>query len=194
MLTTLLPEHLDLLGSVIRSGAAGGSWDPSLQEQGPALSSLLAKVHYALLNGYLPQVDPRTGRPIQTHIAGYIYRPSADAPAIGIGLFKDFSESGFELWLLGIDETWRGSGHGRAMIEELLATPLGKRAELARCAWASESARRCSRILRSNAFGTHFSSGNDEWLLHRRTPAATIEMLRASVPSLVPAQDRTAAH
>ena len=189
MLAPLSSKHLVLVGRVIRSGAAEGSWSSALQKQGPELNSLLAKVHYAMLNGYVPQADCRIGRVIATHIAGYAYRPSLDAPEIGFGLFKDFSESGFEIWLLGIDDAWRAKGHGRAMIQELLATPLGTRAELARCAWASESARRCSYILKSNDFATYFSSEKDEWVQHRRTPAAMVEKLRVSIPALRSAQE-----
>jgi ribosomal protein S18 acetylase RimI-like enzyme len=117
MLTVALPEHViswARLSGPVPQPVAGTRRFRSL---GPALNSLLPKLQYALLRGFLPQVDRHTRLIIETHIAGYIYRPEPTAPHVGFGLFKDCSDSGFELWLLGIGEFWRGRGHGRAMIE-----------------------------------------------------------------------------
>lgn len=185
MIEAARPDHLDLIARVVKSGAAAGSWDRELSTPGPALATLLAKLQRALVQGYLSQTDPRTGQLIETRIAGYVYRPDADGPPIGFGLFKDFTATGLELWLVGIDAPYRDRGHGRAMLEELLATPLGARAELARCALASEGSRRLAHLLNSNGFESCRTTPDEEWLLHRRTPAdvvrlvMTMEMTRA---------------
>jgi GNAT superfamily N-acetyltransferase len=177
MVKTALPEHLDLVKKILQSGAVAGSWDSALRAPGPTLDSLLGNIRRSLASGFVRQLDPRVGKEIDIHIAGYVYCPAPDAPPIGFGLFKDFSPSGLELWLLGIDEPWRGKGHGKALLAELLAAPLGGRAELARCAFASESAQRVSRILKARGFATRYTTPSDEWLLHARTPAHVVRAI-----------------
>jgi len=143
------------------------------------------------VSGFVRQLDPRIGKEIDIHIAGFVYCPAPDAPPIGFGLFKDFSPGGLELWLLGIDEPWRGQRYGSALLAEILATPLGNRTELARCALASESAQRVSRILKARGFATRCTTPRDEWLLHSRTPAHVVQAIaRMGVP---PAPARPAA-
>jgi GNAT superfamily N-acetyltransferase len=177
MVKTASPEHLDLLRKILQSGAVAGSWDSALRAPGPTLGSLLGNIHRSLACGFVRQWDPRIGKEIDIHIAGFVYCPAPDAPPIGFGLFKDFSPSGLELWLLGIDEPWRGQGYGGALLAEILATPLGSRTELARCALASESARRVSRILKARGFATRCTTPRDEWLLHSRTPAHVVQAI-----------------
>ncbi len=70
MIEVARADHLDLVARVVKSGAAAGSWNQELSTPGPALAALLAKLQRALVYGYLPQVDPRKGQPIETHIAG----------------------------------------------------------------------------------------------------------------------------
>ncbi len=177
MLEVARPDHLDLVARIVRSGAASGSWDPGLAVPGPALDALLAKLRHAFVHGFLPQVDRRTGQPIETHIAGYVYHLGlADSP-IGFGLFKDFTATGYELWLVGMDKPFQGRGYGRAMVEELLATPLGKRTELARCALASEGSRRCAHLLHAYGFASRRTLASEEWLLHHRTPPEIVHLV-----------------
>jgi GNAT superfamily N-acetyltransferase len=177
MIEVARPDHLDLVARIVKSAAATGSWDPELGVPGPALDALLAKLQHAFVHGFVPRIDPRTGQWMETHIAGYVYRFDATTPPIGFGLFKDFTATGYELWLLGIDEPFQGRGCGRAMIEELLATPLGKRAELARCALASEGSRRCAHLLKLHGFESCRTTASEEWLLHRRTPSEIVRLV-----------------
>jgi GNAT superfamily N-acetyltransferase len=178
MITCATPEHLTLIGKVLAYGGRGGSWDSSLGNGGASLDALLTKLRYAFIHGVLPQIDPRTGKHIETRIAGYVFHINPDAPPIGFGLFKDFSDTGYELWLVGIAEPFRGKGHSRALLSELLATPLGNRVELARCAWASESSRRCSHVLCSLGFAPCRATTSEEWLLHKRTPPSVVQLIR----------------
>lgn len=194
MITVALTEHLDLVGRILQSGAVAGSWDPALREPGPFLDSLLAKIHCSLVDGFVRQIDPRIGKEIEIRIAGYVYCTAPGTPPIGFGLFKDFSPSGFELWLSGIDESWRGKGFGKALFTEILATPLGNRTELARCALASKSARRASHILKMNGFATCRTTSSEELLLHSRTPTVVAQtFMRMGMPSFKTAPAHSAA-
>ncbi len=177
MIEVARPDHLDLVARVVQSAAATGSWDPEFAVPGPALDTLLTKLRHAFVHGFVPRIDPRTGQLIETHIAGYVYRVDASSPPIGFGLFKDFTATGCELWLVGIDAPLQGGGYGRAMVEKLLATPLGKRTELARCALASEGSRRCAHLLKLHGFESCRTSASEEWLLHRRTPSEIVRLV-----------------
>lgn len=168
------PGHLDLLRRLIASGAVEGSWDRALASPGRALDGLLEKIGNALKQGALLQFDRRTGKWIMTRIAGWIYRPDQWTSPIGFGLFKEFYGDGFELWLCAIDPSRRGMGLGRKMLTELMATPLGRRAQLARCALGTDGGRRCASILKSLEFEVRRTTTREEWLLHRRTPAALV--------------------
>ena len=202
MIAVATPEHLGLMGDILAEGGRSGSWDASLGQGGANLDALLTKLRHALIHGILPQVDPRTGQRIETHIGGYVFQIRPDTPPVGFGLFKDFTATGYELWLLGIAGHHRGQGHGRALVTELLGTPFGNRVELARCAWASEGSRRCSRVLCAHGFARRRATSKEEWLLHSRTPASVVQLIttmdmspyepRRAPASLQPGVNRTA--
>jgi len=177
MIAVATPEHLGLIGDILAEGGRSGSWDASLGQGGANLDILLTKLKHAFIHGVLPQVDPRTGQRIETHIGGYVFHARPDMPPIGFGLFKDFTATGYELWLVGIAGLHRGQGHGRALVTELLATPFGNRVELARCAWASEGSRRCSHVLCAHGFARRRATSKEEWLLHSRAPASVVQMI-----------------
>lgn len=177
MIAVATPEHLGLIGDILAEGGRSGSWDASLEQGGANLDILLTKLKHAFTHGVLPQVDPRTGQRIETRIGGYVFNVGPDTPPIGFGLFKDFTATGYELWLVGIAGHHRGQGHGRALVAELLATPFGNRVELARCAWASEGSRRCSHVLCAHGFSRRRATSKEEWLLHSRAPASVVQMI-----------------
>lgn len=188
MLEVAVPSHLDFIKPLIASGAAEGSWDRALASPGRAADGLLRKIGYSLKHGSVPQLDPRTRKWIVTRIAGWIYRPDPRTPPAGFGLFKEFYGDGFELWLCAIDPSQRGMGLGRQMLTELMATPMGQRTQLARCALDTRGGRRCAQILKSLEFEVGRTTTREEWLLHRRTPAAvvqhiaTMDMAQLSLP------------
>jgi hypothetical protein len=171
------PDHIDFLRPLIASGAMDGSWDRALASTGSAADGFLTKIGYALKHGSLPQLDPRTGKWIVTRIAGWVYRPDEATAPVGFGLFKEFYGDGFEFWLCAIAPSRRGMGTGRKMLTELMTTPLGLRAQLARCALGTDGGRRCARILKSLEFETCRTTTREEWLLHRRAPASVVEQI-----------------
>ena len=138
MLEIAGPQHLECIKPLIRAGAAEGSWDPDLALPGPKSDDLFAKIRYALEHGALPQIDPRTNRRIMTRMGGWIFLADTEPTPSGFGLYKDFTATGFELWLCGIDPRARGRGLGRQMLSELLATPTGRHVRLARCSLSTE--------------------------------------------------------
>lgn len=177
MLEVAGPNDLGLLKPLIALGAREGSWDPALASPGPAVDGLLSKIGYALEHGALPQFDPRSGTWIVTRIVGWVYRPDEHAPPIGFGLFKEWHGDGFEFWLCAIDPAKRGSGLGRKMLAELMVTPTGRRAQLARCALGTDGGRRCARVLRTLDFMSCRKTTREEWLLHKSTPAGLFQRL-----------------
>ena len=44
----------------------------------------------------------------------------------GFGLFRAL-EGGYELWMAALDISWRGKGHGHALLDSLFATPSGRK-------------------------------------------------------------------
>jgi GNAT superfamily N-acetyltransferase len=177
MLKPATLEHLACIKPLIHAGAAEGSWSSDLAHPGRAADALFSRIGYALLHGRLPQVDPRTNRVIETRIGGAVFVVESASAPVGFGLFKDFADDGFEFWLCAIDASMRGKGLGRQMLTELMATPYGSRAQLARCATGSSGGRCCAHILKSLGFGTCRTTSREEWLLHRRTPAAVVERI-----------------
>jgi GNAT superfamily N-acetyltransferase len=129
MIAGATPDHLALIGDVLAYGGRSGSWDPSLGNGGANLDALLAKLEYAFIHGVLPQIDPRTGAHIETRIAGYVFHAGPGTPPIGFGLFKDFTAAGYELWMLGIAEPYRGKGTAAPCF----LSSLGRRLEAASC-------------------------------------------------------------
>jgi hypothetical protein len=178
MLEVATPEHLPLVAEILAYGGRSGAWDANLGRGGTQLEALIGKLRYAFIHGVLPQVDPRTGARIETCIAGYVYRVDPSTPLIGFGLFKDFTDAAFELWMVGITEAYRARGHSRPMLSELLQTPHGRHAQLARCGWTSDGSRRCSHVLHSLGFASCRATVNEEWLLHSATPPDVAQMIR----------------
>jgi GNAT superfamily N-acetyltransferase len=177
MVNVAVPNNLGLLRSLISSGAREGSWDPALATPGPAVDGLVSKIGYALQHGALPQFDPRSGKWIVTRINGWVFRSDERASPIGFGLFKEWYGDGFELWLCAIEPSRRGAGLGRKMLGELMATPAGRRAQLARCALGTDGGRRCARVLRSLDFVTCRRTTHEEWLLRKSTPPGLFQRL-----------------
>jgi hypothetical protein len=175
------PAHIELIRALVVSGAQEGSWDPGLALLPAAADALIAKIATALRLGALPQRDPATGQWMFTRISGCVFRSDRQSPPIGFGLFRDFVGNSFELWLCGIQPAARGRGLGRSMLIELLATPIGQRARLARCALGSDGGRRCAHVLKSIGFTIALPTAKEEWLLHRSTPVPIVERIRALV-------------
>src|SRR5579862_5156180 len=106
--------HLAMLRSLIRAAAAEGSFDSGLAADTPQSVEFFAKLKRALVHGYFVEEDPRSGKVESIAVPGYVFWPddrnTGQAPA-GFGLFRAL-ESGYELWLAGLEFGRRGGGHG----------------------------------------------------------------------------------
>ena len=125
---------LPILRALIREGALTGSFDRSLATESRESALFFNNLRQALASGYFVEPDPRTGDLATKAVLAFVYLPDEDSTMhrpIGFGLFKA-SAIGYELWLTGIDAGWRGRGHGRRMLGELLATRPGREAYLVR--------------------------------------------------------------
>jgi len=171
------PQHLASIKAWIRAGAAEGSWDPELAAPGPKADVLFAKIGYALEHGALPQIDPRTQRRITTRIGGWVFLAEAGAAPSGFGLYKDFADNGLELWLCALDPSARGKGFGRRMLTELLATPSGRKVQLARCSLRTDGGQCCAHVIKSLEFETARTTSHEVWLLNQRTPPAVVRLI-----------------
>jgi hypothetical protein len=188
MLALARPVHLDLIRDIIGEGAREGSFSPALALQSDATAAFFEKLRWALRAGRLPQFDSRTQQLIVMRVTGYVFGERLDAPPTGFGIFRDFYQGGNELWLAGMQHDHRGIGLGRAMLAELLDTPSGRATQLARCTTHAPGARRCAHVLKTLGFQTCRIANDEEWLLHRRTPAPIVAMLTRS--SLIPHNPR----
>ena len=125
---------LPILRALIREGALTGSFDRSLATESRESTLFFNNLRQALASGYFVEPDPRTGDLATVAVLAFVYLPDEDPTMhrpIGFGLFKAAS-IGYELWLTGIDAAWRGRGHGRRMLAELLDTRPGREAYLVR--------------------------------------------------------------
>src|SRR5262245_203546 len=134
MLAPAHAGHLPTLRALIREGAADGSFDPELAGNSAETSLFFANLRQALVTGQFVVEDAR-GVLSQCAVSGYVYWPDKSGnlvEPIGFGLFRGFGDFGYELWLTAVASARRGGGHGRALLNSLLATPAGRLAFVAR--------------------------------------------------------------
>src|SRR5664279_1841499 len=127
--------HLALLRSLIRQGAAEGSFDRELAQDSPGAEEFFAKLKRALVSGYFVE-DVGTGRLATIAVPGYVFWPDdrhSGMPPVGFGLFRSVEGGhGYELWLAGLDLSARGGGQGRALLAALLGTSAGQKTWIVR--------------------------------------------------------------
>jgi hypothetical protein len=131
--------HLALLRALIHEGAAEGSFDRGLAADSTEASEFFDKLKRALVTGYFVEQDARTGRIDTVAVPGYVFWPDdrhSGMPPVGFGLFRAL-DSGYELWLAGLEFARRGDGNGRALLEALFATPPGQKTYVVRVQRAS---------------------------------------------------------
>jgi GNAT superfamily N-acetyltransferase len=182
MLSAAHAGHLPVLRSMIRAGAAEGSFDRELAADTPEGRVFFANLRQALVTGYFVEQDVH-GNGYPRAAPGYVYwardRRAGDDP-IGFGLFKAFAEFGYELWLTGVDPAWRGYGHGRNLLASLLSSPAG------RLAWTVRVQRvgRCSEImthlLAEQGYAVARETSTQAWFLRADAPPALSERMRAA--------------
>jgi hypothetical protein len=167
---------------MIRAGAAEGSFDRELAKDSPEVTLFFANLRQALVTGYFVEQDFQ-GNGIPRAAPGYVYWPGerkADEHPVGFGLFKAFAEFGYELWLTGVDNAWRGNGHGRAMLASLLNTPAGRLAWTVRVQRLGASSPVMTRLLAEQQYDIARESRTQMWFLRKDAPAALVERMRGA--------------
>jgi hypothetical protein len=175
--------HLAMLRSLIRRSAAEGSFDRELAADTPAAEEFFAKLKRALVTGYFVEQNPGTGRIDTVAVPGYVFWPEgrhSGLPPVGFGLFRAI-EDGFELWLAGLEFADRGSGHGRALLCALLATPPGQRTWIVRIPRESRYASAVQRVLADLGFDCAGDTARLRWFLRRDAPAELASRIRGTV-------------
>lgn len=176
--------HLATLRALIREGAAEGSFDRTLAFDSDETKLFFAALRQALVTGYFVVEDAR-GILSRRAVPGYVYWPddrTEFSQPVGFGLFRAFADTGYELWLTGVASTRRRTGHGRAMLAALLATPAGRLAWLVRVQRTSESGAAMERLLADHGYAHLQDSGDTLWFVRADAPEALTARIAAGLP------------
>ena len=177
-----------MLRSLIRQGAAEGSFDRALAADTPGAIEFFARLKRALVSGYFVEEDPQTGRVESVPVPGYVFWPDgreSGAPPAGFGLFRAL-DNGYELWLAGLEFERRGGGHGRALLEALLATPPGKKTWVVRIPRGSRYAAAVHHILAPFGFDLAGDTAKLRWFVRRGAPASVAARVSAALAGRPP--------
>jgi hypothetical protein len=175
--------HLALLRSLIRDGAAEGSFDRELAADSEESAEFFEKLKRALVTGYFVEQDPRSGRIETIAVPGYVFWPDdrhGGMPPVGFGLFRAL-EGGYELWLAGLEFAQRGGGHGRALLASLMATPPGQKTYVVRVQRASRYVHAVTHLLDSLGFDAVGETARLRWFVRRDAPISLAARIRAAV-------------
>ena len=175
--------HLALLRTLIRQGAADGSFDRELASDTPAAEEFFAKLKRALVTGYFVE-ESRAGKLETVAVPGYVFWPdnrSNASPPVGFGIFRALENGGYELWLAGLDHALRGGGQGKAMLSALFATPHGKTTHVVRVQRDSKYVQRLQQILDEAGYEMAGDTLRLRWFVHRNAPAALATRVRDAV-------------
>ena len=185
----LRPAHvvdLPTLRALIREGALAGSFQRELATESREATVFFSHLRQALASGYFVEPDPRSGDLTTFAVLAYIYVPDHDPTvhhAIGFGIFKA-AAIGYELWLTGIDAGWRGRGHGRCLLTELLDTPPGRKAYLVRVKNYGNESPAMAHLLESFGYSSVRQTLKLTWYLRSDAP----EGLRATYVGTPPVE------
>jgi hypothetical protein len=188
MLEPANARHLAILRSLIRQGAAEGSFDRSLAGESAEAAEFFDKLKRALVSGYFVEQDPRTGRVDTVAVPGYVFWPddrSASSAPIGFGLFRALEE-GYELWLAGLEFARRGEGRGEELLTALLATPPGRETYAVRVQRTSRYVVPVTRLLARLGFAAVGDTARLRWFVRKGAPAAVEARIRATVSAQRP--------
>ncbi len=164
--------HLALLRSLIRQGAADGSFDRDLAAESPTGEEFFAKLKRALVTGYFVE-DVGSGKLATVSVPGYVFWPDdrhSGMPPVGFGLFRSIDGTGYELWLAGLDLSARGGGQGRALLASLFATPPGQKTFIVRVQRDSRYIEALQGLLAEFGFNAIGDTSKLRWFLHRDAP------------------------
>jgi GNAT superfamily N-acetyltransferase len=179
--------HLALLRSMIRQGAADGSFDRTLAIDSPDAEEFFAKLKRALVTGYFVE-DIGSGKLATVAVPGYVFWPDdrhSGMSPVGFGLFRSIDGSAYELWLAGLDLTARGGGHGRALLASLFATPPGQKTYVVRVQRDSRYIKVLHTLLADFGFAAIGDTSRLRWFVHRDAPEELSARLRNAVSAPV---------
>jgi hypothetical protein len=174
--------HLAMLRSLIRQGAADGSFDRELGESSPEAEAFFAKLRQALVAGYFVE-ENRSGKIDTVSVPGYVFWPDdrhSGTPPAGFGLFRSL-DTGYELWLAGLDLSQRGGGHGRALLAALFATPPGQTTYVVRVQRGSRYVNALQHLLTDFGFVAVGNTARLRWFLRTDTPPELATRVRDAV-------------
>lgn len=172
-------RHLAMLRSLIRQGAQDGSFARELAAATPEAEEFFAKLKRALVTGYFVE-EGRSGKIDTVAVPGYVFWPDGrhvgSQPA-GFGLFRAI-ESGYELWLAGLDLGMRGGGHGRELLAALFATSQGQKTWVVRMQRGSRYAPALAHLLAQFGFSPAGDTARLRWFLRKDAPAELASRVR----------------
>jgi ribosomal protein S18 acetylase RimI-like enzyme len=175
--------HLALLRSLIRQGAADGSFDRDLAADSPGAEEFFAKLKRALVTGYFVE-DVGSGKLATVAVPGYVFWPddrNSGMPPVGFGLFRSIDGNGYELWLAGLDLSARGGGQGRALLASLFATPPGQKTYIVRVQRDSRHVKALQALLTEFGFTAIGDTAQLRWFLHKDAPEALASRVQFAV-------------
>ena len=183
--TALIPAHaghFDWIASLLREGAAEGSFDADL-----ASESLDARVFFDNLRRMLATgtflADRGDSAPVATAASGYVLLAGREGhPSIPVGFvcFKAIDETGFELWLCGIQRRYRGRGFCSAMLAAALRTPAGMLAHVARVHRGGGSSASIRRALERAGYRAVREGPQVLWFVREDAPADVTRRVHAA--------------
>jgi hypothetical protein len=179
--------HLALLRTLIRQGAADGSFDRVLAIESPGAEEFFAKLKRALVTGYFVE-DVGSGKLATVSVPGYVFWPDdrhSGMPPVGFGLFRSIDGKGYELWLAGLDLAARGGGQGRALLASLFATPPGQKTYIVRVQRDSRYIKALHGLLDEFGFAAIGDTARLRWFLHHDAPDDFASRVRRAVSSHV---------
>lgn len=174
-------RHLAMLRSLIRQGAQEGSFDRALAAPTPEAEAFFAQLKRALVTGYFVE-EGRSGKIDTVAVPGYVFWPdgSHGGQPAGFGLFRAI-ESGYELWLAGVETGMRGDGHGRELLAALFATPQGQQTWIVRMQRGSRHAPAVAHLLAGFGFRFIGDTTRLRWFLRKDSPAELASRVRDAV-------------
>jgi hypothetical protein len=178
-----------MLRSLIRQGAAEGSFDRALAADTPGAIEFFARLKRALVSGYFVEEDSATGKVLSVPVPGYVFWPegrNSGSPPVGFGLFRAI-DGGYELWLAGLEFERRGGGHGRALLEALLGTPPGKKTWVLRIPRGSRYTAVVQHLLAPFDFDHAGDTTHLRWFVRRNAPASVTVRVSAALAGHPPA-------
>jgi hypothetical protein len=174
--------HLAMLRTLIRQGAQDGSFDRELGASSPEAEEFFAKLKRALVTGYFVE-EARKGHVETVAVPGYVFWPddrTSGSQPVGFGLFRTI-DSGYELWLAGLDLPLRGGGHGRQLLAALFATPQGQKTWVLRVQRGSRYVPALQHLLKDFGFNWIGDTRRLRWYLRTDAPEHLASRVRDAV-------------